>query len=341
MTQRNLDLSQISTYSNWFLSANLFPYSWATEAFNVLFCCGCRVEELFEIDRWTWIDGYELEMQPQKGNNVRPVTLNSSCASFIEAVKGQYAPFLGNTSNKLEYVFNKFRPFGQLSTGGSYVSLYLFRYRFVKQMYADGHTIAEIASEMGYTSTTTPAAYLDAVLVETYSLPSESFVTIGNIDWMDADINYDDAGGGVIYPNIDYQYSKDFGLLYTFDAAARIASLFPGWRIPTQSDWLVLYNCAYAAFDHSLSLRDPSSYYWDNSVSVGSNVSGFSARAAGYVANSGVPDKFRKTWVCWTTAVYNSLNHWCIFINYNGTYLVHGYALNTSYRSLRLCRDHV
>ena len=65
-----------------------------------------------------------------------------------------------------------------------------------------------------------------SAVVEAATLPSRQ---IGNRIWATNDLDIDDGGSGIL---------KSGGItFYSYAAAERIASQYPGWRIPTQEDW--------------------------------------------------------------------------------------------------------
>ena len=55
--------------------------------------------------------------------------------------------------------------------------------------------------------------------------------------WAVRNLDIDDGGGGIFYPNNDISNVPDYGLLYTFDAAVRIAEKTHGFVVPTLADW--------------------------------------------------------------------------------------------------------
>ena len=161
-----LDLSQITDRST-FLTTTPYPYyEQLREAFELLYLTGARVQEVLEIDRWELNTGTTYYLYPQKGNNVRVVDLGSGFTAFKAAIAAQTAPFLGLTLSQLTGIFNKIRTWERFTSSGHKVCFYIFRYRYVKQLAADGLTPTQIASTMGYTSTSTINSYLSAEIYQ-------------------------------------------------------------------------------------------------------------------------------------------------------------------------------
>ena len=103
----SVSLAQLKTVCNLYLEV-AFPYfEELREAFFVLDICGCRIEELFQIERWTWVIDNTVTLQPQKNNLPRTITLNENTQNFLNCIKTQTKPFLGRTSYQLQFLFRK------------------------------------------------------------------------------------------------------------------------------------------------------------------------------------------------------------------------------------------
>jgi len=176
MSSELLDLEDINNYCDEILNFN-FPYATQlVEAVKLISLTGCRISEAFDVSRWTLISGNDYSLQPQKGNNLRYITLGNDFTDFKAAIAGDYKPFLGQSIFQLSHIYDKCRTWLNFSVSGSKVTFYIFRYRYIKQLYNSGQTVSQIAAEMGYTSTSTPQAYLDAeVYVEFYEPPPETY----------------------------------------------------------------------------------------------------------------------------------------------------------------------
>lgn len=164
----DVNLNQLKTVCNLYLEVE-FPYfEELREAFYILDVAGCRIEELFQIERWGWVSGYTVTLWPQKNNLQRTIILNENCNNFINAIKGQYKPFLGRTSYQLQYLFRKLNPYIPIYSGGREISLYCYRYKHIWEMQANGFTIEEIRIEMGHRTQTPILLYLAAQINSTY-----------------------------------------------------------------------------------------------------------------------------------------------------------------------------
>jgi uncharacterized protein (TIGR02145 family) len=279
MPTQVLTIEQINNYCLEILNADYPYYEELREAFWVLYLTGCRVEELFDITSWTYIVGYECTVLPLKGNNVRNVTLDSHCDNFIAAIQGQYAPFLGRHANMLTYLFNKVRTFGQNYSGSKPITLYIFRYRFEKTLYAEGATIEEISNIMGYLSSETSSNYIAAVITEEYTQPTVPVVVIGSQTWKIQNETIVDLGGESYSYNNDPTNDVTYGKLYTYEGAIRSASTVSGFRLPTLDDILQLQSTLGELAGGKM--KEIGTEHWSSPNNYATNETGYTARGSG------------------------------------------------------------
>jgi len=239
MEKKNtLDLAGITAKCDYLVNASLPYYDQFSEAFLVLKLTGCRVSELFEIERWSWLGDEIYCFQPQKGNTVRTVQLNSECADFQNAIQNQTKPFGGLTKYQLYNVYDRIKGWDKLLSGDKDISFYIFRYRFAKQLYADGYDVFTIASMMGYTNVATVQSYLIATVSEVFSKPPVGFVDIGGVWWAQDNFAINDGGSGIV----DGRGSTRLwlGLHYTYDAIQRVLANLGVYRLPSVEEYMVL-----------------------------------------------------------------------------------------------------
>lgn len=239
MVKKNtLDLAGITAKCDYLVNAELPYYQQFNEAFLVLKLTGCRVSELFEIERWSWLGDEIYSFQPQKGNTVRTVQLNSECADFQNAIKNQHKPFGGLTKYQLYNVYDQVKSWDKLLSGDKDISFYVFRYRYAKQLYADNYDVQTIADMMGYTNTLTVQSYLCATVSEVFFKPPTGFVDVGGVWWSQDNFAISDGGSGII----DGRGTNRLwlGLHYTYDAIQRVLDNLGVYRLPTIEEYIVL-----------------------------------------------------------------------------------------------------
>lgn len=115
--------------------------------------CGCRINELFQRNRWTVVNQSTLQIQPQKGNNVRVLpcsdlgfaNANAMAAIFADMErlpKGQYERCFSRAVEHVGlwrlYEYGYARP-----------SSHLFRHLKVKKMAAENFSVEQIGQYIG------------------------------------------------------------------------------------------------------------------------------------------------------------------------------------------------
>ena len=341
MSTRTLTLNNMITYCNYFDTANYPYYNELREAFHILNITGCRVSELFEIWRWSHVSGYEYQLQPQKGNNTRSIVLDSLCSNFMDAIENQYSPFLGRTVNQFEYLYNRVRNFGSIVTGDKPVSLYLFRYKYIKKLQSDGLSLAQIASIMGYTSTDTPTAYLSAILVESFIEPPFPFVSFGVLDVQLGISTWNDGNGGIAYAANNPLNANIYDNLYTYAAAVRYADSVPGFRLPTAADFE--YIRAYIGTNVASVLSSNPSTWLSNVLTsnVSFGLSGVACSGCGYLSHTLVSYYLKQQCYLLTSTPSSDGYVRSYFIRFNSLAFTLTSSNKVFYNCVRLVRSNV
>lgn len=267
------------------VNQNLPYFSAFHEAFVLLYLTGCRVEEIFDISRWERLSGYDMRFLPQKDNYHRNVTLDSRCDNFIDAVINQFKPFGGLSSGQLNSLFYNFSEYSNFRVGSKPVSLYLFRYNFIRRLHSDGLNINQIADKMGYTSTTVVGGYLTAEIQKGFFLDMPNLTLIGSKYWMTEYLDFNDGGDGIILKDSFGTGTPLF--YYNYSAVARFLSLFPSLSLPTSADINALVSFADSNGMYGIrSYFIPSYVYW--SAVLGSMINYFdmSLYGSGLLLNS-------------------------------------------------------
>lgn len=109
-----------------------------------------------------------------------------------------------------------------------------------------------------------------------HSLVPYSYVEINNLLWMDYNLNVDDGGEGIYYPNDDINNVLDYGYLYSKQAIQRILLLYSSWRLPNEVDFDSLKSDGLSG----KKCRESGDAYWIEG-NTGTNEMLFNGRGAG------------------------------------------------------------
>jgi hypothetical protein len=269
------------------VNQNLPYFSAFHEAFVLLYLTGCRVEEIFAVHRWERLQGYEMMFLPQKDNYWRYVTLDSRCDNFIDAVVGKYKPFGGLSSGQLNSLFYNFSQYSNYKVGSKPVSLYLFRYNFIRKLHNSGLNINQIADKMGYTSTNVVGGYLTAEIEKGFFLDTDGFVNINGTWWSDHDVSVDIGSGKCFVKN---PFTVDLQIGYyqiNISNVELILSQFPGCRFPNRVDIESLFSYIYTSTGRISSAILPDLTFWSTLNSYNINSHGLNFVGNGFCNSSG------------------------------------------------------
>lgn len=279
-----LSLSDLTTRCASFQLGYYRYYPELREYFKLLELSGCRTTEPLDVSRWTFVDSATLLLQPLKGNNQRVISVGSSCPNFVEDVRLRRKPFKGRTLANVYSAFDDIRNFRNLKSQDKPISVYIFRYRFIKSLYASGMNIQQVANTMGYTSTDTPQYYLQAELVEDNDDLPPYTCKIGNQIWSTRNSCISDGGTGIL--SRGPAFDRVFGFYYNNAAVYRLSSKLNGSRIPTVSDFQEFRTYFYSRSIPMWKLCNPSPLRFNQTLDHASNFNGFNACGSGYFIDS-------------------------------------------------------
>ena len=128
---------------------------------NVLYNTGCRVQEPFDITRWSILNSSEVQLITLKYNVPRIINLIDLPDNFINKIYKQIDYSYYN-SKSLAYDLKK--ELGKFIFNGNqrHTTSHAFRYNFIKRMNYIGWDISVIQQMIGHTKLETTEYYLNA-----------------------------------------------------------------------------------------------------------------------------------------------------------------------------------
>lgn len=166
------------------------------------------------------------------------------------------------------------------------------------------------------------------------NIPSNTIpeVVIGTQTW--APRNYDFNG---TYPDSDIANREEYGCLYTADEAVAIGDGYPGWHLPTLSEYTTLATYL-GGWNQSGKLKESGTTHWNSPNTGATNSSGFTALGAGHwFANY---TDFGNS-ACFWTSTKSAGNDIALELNYDSTGIsLRQQSNNDGFRcSVRLIKD--
>ncbi|MCF8359210.1 MAG: hypothetical protein K9H26_10650 [Prolixibacteraceae bacterium] len=173
-------------------------------------------------------------------------------------------------------------------------------------------------------------------------------ITIGDQNWLGRNLHWDDGLGGIRAYNDDYSIGNEYGYLYNWDAAKRIADKINGWHLPSQGELHqlgVIISEEKGPFQIVVGddwtgvggiLKEIGLLHW-NSPNPASDDYGFNMRGTGGIgcAYQGL----KRSAIIWSSTEVSTTNAWSRFFYYADEKFRGHSESKTAYVSVRLLSD--
>lgn len=160
------------------------------------------------------------------------------------------------------------------------------------------------------------------IIINAGSDVPEDSIQICNQIWKKKNMAIDDGLGGVYYPNNDINNVDDYGCLYTWDAAMRIAATVDGYDLPTRQDFNDLISCIGYESNAGGKLKATGLEFWNSPNYGATDDYNFHGTGAGSRLTSGSFSNFKSVCFMWTKTESSSLRAYYKFMQYSNAYLV-------------------
>lgn len=128
--------------------------------------CGCRINELFQRERWTTINQSTIQIQPQKGNGLRVLSISDLHYRNADALQCVFADMQRLPKGQYERCFSSAVDFVGLwrlyKDGFARPSTHFFRHLKVKNMALQNFSLLEIGGYIGEKNLDNLNYYLDS-----------------------------------------------------------------------------------------------------------------------------------------------------------------------------------
>lgn len=135
------------------------------DLFALLYATGCRESECLRRDLWRQVASDAWQLQPLKGNDPRVIQPLFPPEGWVRWQAGSGYPFQLLSASRLRATFDSLSPFPQIRIGAKESACHLFRYRFIRQLHADGLDVPAIKARMGLRSSQVVNRYLSQSIV--------------------------------------------------------------------------------------------------------------------------------------------------------------------------------
>lgn len=179
----------------------------------------------------------------------------------------------------------------------------------------------------------------DAPAQETVVIAGETYnvITVGLQKWLGRNLHYNDFNGGILSYGNSSSNSDINGYLYNQTAALRIASLVPGWHLPSQGEFNALIS---GLSSSAFALREIGTSHW--TTNSGTDAIGFKAYGAGYGYKTSFYELRERTFFRTQTPSGSFDGYYYLNLVYNGSSVSWSGGTNSGtkyYMSVRLIKD--
>lgn len=130
-----------------------------------MYTTGCRLNEATNFFLWSDFDNDSVELQTIKQGNVRRILKSELTPIFLNAILSQYPNPNYLSGSATRKIFNDVTIYPHARVLNKDVSTHMFRFRYIKQLRADGFSTNEIKVIMGLKSATITNRYINANIV--------------------------------------------------------------------------------------------------------------------------------------------------------------------------------
>lgn len=129
------------------------------DIFQLLFNTGLRVNEVLEVERWQPVGQASFTVQLSKREETRQIHGSNIPAGILHHYV-QQQPYYLETYSAVNNTFKHHTPGIVIRSKKKSTLLHAFRYYYIKQLYASGMTLAEVAEHMGHKVQASTAGYI-------------------------------------------------------------------------------------------------------------------------------------------------------------------------------------
>ena len=116
---------------------------------EILYMTGCRINDVLEYDRWSVLMNGNVQLQPQKRNNLRIFTPTELPTLFYDNLVNNINTFDGYYYGKCEYYITEILRKNSIKRNKKYLTTHLYRHNYCKKLHNLGNTDSEIQVKLG------------------------------------------------------------------------------------------------------------------------------------------------------------------------------------------------
>ena len=132
---------------------------------EILYTTGCRINDVLEYNRWSVLMNGNIQLQPQKRNNLRVFGPDELPIMFYDNLVANIDTFEGFFYDKCEYYINEILRKNAIKRNRKYLTTHLFRHNYCKKLHNLGMTDEQIQLKLGLLNLASAQNYIYSILV--------------------------------------------------------------------------------------------------------------------------------------------------------------------------------
>lgn len=132
---------------------------------EILYSTGCRINDILEYERWSVLMNGNIQLQPQKRNNLRIFEPAELPTLFYDNLVANIDTFDGYYYDKCEYYINEILRKNAIKRNKKYLTTHLFRHNYCKKLHNSGMTDEQIQLKLGLLNLASAQNYIYSILV--------------------------------------------------------------------------------------------------------------------------------------------------------------------------------
>lgn len=135
-----------------------------TILYDIMYRTGCRINDVLEFNRWTVLMNGNIQLEPQKNNNLRVFQESELPSIFYDNLVNNYNFLNGYFYGKCEYhlksIINKY----DIRRYDKKITTHIFRHNYAKKMSDTGMTNEQVRVKLGEKQLSSATGYISSVL---------------------------------------------------------------------------------------------------------------------------------------------------------------------------------
>ena len=148
-----MNYNDIDNHCVHLLNNSVNYYLYINPFITTMYNTGLRIGEVIELERWSLFDSDNFSVFLEKNNGNRIIRKEILPTAFVDLLSNDIAVKRYFSIRQLRYFIQHNGLFFHTTRGNKDISSHIFRYRFIRELFINGYTYAEIKAITHQSST--------------------------------------------------------------------------------------------------------------------------------------------------------------------------------------------